>query len=114
MSRVQIEPQLLRWASERSQIDAIELNLRFPQLRAWESGERQPTFKQLEAFAKTTHTPLGFLFLPEPPVESLPIKDSELCAKPRVVPVRISSIRSTPCNADRTGSAGERPEEGSP
>jgi transcriptional regulator with XRE-family HTH domain len=36
-------------------------------LMAWERGERQPTLKQLENYAQATHTPIGFLFLPQPP-----------------------------------------------
>jgi Zn-dependent peptidase ImmA (M78 family)/transcriptional regulator with XRE-family HTH domain len=75
MTRVQVKPELLRWACERSRIDERELGERFPQVEAWESGEKQPTLKQLEAFAKATHTPLGYFFLPEPPVERLPIQD---------------------------------------
>lgn len=75
MTRVQVEPELLRWACERSRIDELELSARFPQLKAWERGEKQPTIKQLEAFARVTHTPLGYFFLPEPPVERLPIQD---------------------------------------
>ncbi len=75
MTRVQVKPDILRWACERSHVDEIELSLRFPHLEAWERGEKQPTFKQLETFAKATRTPIGFLFLPEPPVESLPIRD---------------------------------------
>lgn len=114
MSRVQIEPQLLRWASERSQIDAVELALRFPQLRAWESGERRPTFKQLEAFAKATHTPLGFLFLPEPPVESLPIKDLRTVreAPRRPSPDLLDTIYAMQRRQDWL--QGERLEEGAP
>ncbi len=75
MTRVQIKPQLLRWACERSRIDELELHVRFPNVEAWERGEKQPTIKQLEAFAKATHTPFGYFFLPEPPVERLPIQD---------------------------------------
>lgn len=75
MTRVQVKPELLRWACERSRIDELELSARFPQVEAWERGEKQPTLKQLEAFAKATHTPLGYFFLPEPPVERLPIQD---------------------------------------
>lgn len=52
-----------------------DLTPRFPQLPAWERGEKQPTFKQLEAFARATHTPFGFLFLAAPPEERLPIPD---------------------------------------
>lgn len=51
------------------------LQRRFPNFEAWARGETQPTLKQLEAFAKATHAPIGYLFLPEPPVEALPIPD---------------------------------------
>jgi Zn-dependent peptidase ImmA (M78 family) len=75
VTRVNVKPELLRWACERSRSDVFELSLRFPHLEAWERGEKLPTIKQLEAFAKATHTPLGYFFLPEPPVERLPIQD---------------------------------------
>jgi len=75
MTRVEVKPDLLRWARERSQLDESALSLRFPRLATWERGEQQPTFKQLEDFARATHTPIGFLFLPEPPSERLPIRD---------------------------------------
>jgi Zn-dependent peptidase ImmA (M78 family) len=75
MIRVEVKPQLLRWARERARIDAGTIAQKFPQLPAWERGEVHPTLKQLETFAKAMHAPVGFLFLPEPPVESVPIPD---------------------------------------
>lgn len=75
MTRVPVRPELLRWARERASLGASDLAPRFAQLAEWERGERQPTFKQLEAFAKATHTPFGYFFLPEPPEEPVPIPD---------------------------------------
>ena len=75
MNRIQVEPRMLHWACERARIEPASLVERFPQLPAWERGERQPTLRQLEAFAKATHTPAGLLLLPEPPEERLPIPD---------------------------------------
>lgn len=75
MNRVAVEPSLLRWARERSGRDAASLGKRFPKLEAWERREVQPTLKQLEAFAKATYTPIGYLFLTEPPIEQIPIPD---------------------------------------
>ncbi len=74
-SRADVRPELLRWACDRARLDPVDLAARFPQLAAWDRGERKPTFKQLEKFAKATRTPLGYLFLPEPPEERLPIPD---------------------------------------
>ncbi|MCX6354040.1 MAG: ImmA/IrrE family metallo-endopeptidase [Candidatus Aureabacteria bacterium] len=73
--RVEIKPKLLRWACERAGLDIDKMALRIPQFQAWESCEAQPTLKQLEHFAKATHTPVGYFFLPEPPVEHVPIPD---------------------------------------
>jgi Zn-dependent peptidase ImmA (M78 family) len=75
MNRVAIKPQLLRWAYQRAGFALEDLEHKFPRLAAWESGEAQPTLKQLEAFAKATYTPVGYLFLPEPPIEKIPIPD---------------------------------------
>lgn len=72
---MEVRPEILRWACERSRIDRAELNARFPKLEGWERRDSQPTFKQLEGFAKATHTPIGYFFLPEAPDERLPIED---------------------------------------
>ena len=78
MERVQIKGEMLRWARDRSGLDSDDFSKRFPHFDAWESGTRFPTLKQLQGFAKGTYTPLGFLFLSEPPEESIPIPDLRL------------------------------------
>lgn len=75
MSRVEVRPEMLRWARGREGLSRRDLARRFPRLEEWERGELYPTLKQLEAFAKTTHTPFGYFFLPEPPREEVPIPD---------------------------------------
>jgi len=49
--------------------------MKFPALDAWEEGAKQPTLKQLEQFARTTHTPVGYLLMTDPPEETLPLPD---------------------------------------
>ncbi len=73
--RVYVKPELLRWARERASRPIATLKKAFPNIESWESGEAQPTLKQLERLAKTLHVPLGFLFLDSPPEEPLPIPD---------------------------------------
>jgi len=75
VDRVSVAPEMLVWARTRSGRQASDFAKRFPKLRQWESGELAPTMRQLEDFAKATHTPVGFLFLPEPPVEEVPLPD---------------------------------------
>ena len=75
MNGVGVEPGLLRWARERSGRETDYLRKRFPKLNAWESGSALPTFRQLEAFARATYAPIGYLFLQEPPAEELPVTD---------------------------------------
>jgi Zn-dependent peptidase ImmA (M78 family) len=66
---------MLSWAIERSGIDALELEGRFPKLPQWLASDLHPTLNQLEDFARAVHVPVGFLFLPAPPPEPLPIPD---------------------------------------
>ncbi len=78
--RVEIKPEMVRWARERSGKSVPDLIKSFPKIDLWESGEVNPTFKQLENFAKKTHLPIGYLFLHEPPEESVPIPDCRTIA----------------------------------
>jgi hypothetical protein len=55
MNRVAIKPELLRWACERAGYSMVDLEPQFPQLGAWDRGEEQPTLRQAENFARTTH-----------------------------------------------------------
>jgi Zn-dependent peptidase ImmA (M78 family)/transcriptional regulator with XRE-family HTH domain len=75
MIRVQVKPAVWRWALERAGSRAEILRNRFPRLASWQRGESEPTLKQLEAFANAAHVPFGYLLLPEPPEEELPIPD---------------------------------------
>ncbi|MGF1455210.1 MAG: ImmA/IrrE family metallo-endopeptidase [Alphaproteobacteria bacterium] len=75
MTRVPVNPELLQWACERSGIDHEDLVAKFKKLPEWESGETQPTLKQVEAFARAVHVPVGYLFLSQPPEEPVPIPD---------------------------------------
>lgn len=75
--RVEIHPMFITWACKRVRLEPHILysKKKYKWLRGWESGEKMPTMKQLEAFARATHTPLGYFFLPEPPREEIPIPD---------------------------------------
>ena len=69
-TRVEINPGVLLWATERAGVD---LHRMFPRLDDWFSGAAQPTLRQLEDFARAASVPFGYLFLAEPPEEKLPI-----------------------------------------
>ena len=75
MQTISVKPELIRWAIHRSGLPVEDLHEKFPKLQQWQTGEKQPTVRQLEDLAKRTMTPFGFLLLDEPPEEKLPIPD---------------------------------------
>lgn len=71
--RVNINNEILTWAIARAGYDMPVFTEKFPLIEKWLSGDKQPTVKQLETFAKKVHLPFGYLFLNDPPQEELPI-----------------------------------------
>ncbi len=72
VERIDIHPDRLRWAIRRasfSEENAVEY---FPMLNAWLKGEKKPTINQLKNFAAKFHLPFAYLFLENPPSESIP------------------------------------------
>ncbi len=88
IERIPIAPHMITWALERAGLDALTLaqSKTFRDIIRWENGELQPTLKQLEKFAKAVHIPIGYLFLPNPLEEKLPIADFRTLAGQKEVP----------------------------
>lgn len=69
---IDVKPELLRWAINRSGLTVDEYD---DLVEKWLSGEKRPTYNQLVDFARRAMVPLGYLFLPGPPSEALPLPD---------------------------------------
>tara|TARA_R110002072_G_scaffold125944_3_gene262495 strand:+ start:24043 stop:25146 length:1104 start_codon:yes stop_codon:yes gene_type:complete len=78
----------MSWALTRADknIDQLQSKQGLEKLPEWLSQQRAPTLKQLEKFAKAVYVPLGYLFLPEPPVEELPLTFFRSAQNPRQRP----------------------------
>ena len=98
--RVDVSPSLLRWARARSGIDGEVWDKRFPRYEAWLSGEKSPTFRQVEEFARKTYTPVGYFFLDEPPVEDVPIPDFRTVGDRPVATGQVGSHHEAKATAD--------------
>lgn len=79
MAKALITPDILAWARQRAQLSieglANKLHTDIDKLTQWELGEESPTFVQAKKIANILHIPFGYLFLSEPPHETLPIPD---------------------------------------
>lgn len=69
---IHVKPEIINWILQSLQFEnvassAIEL------LHKWQSGEKTPTFNQVEDMSKKTNIPFGYFFLDKPPVEECPI-----------------------------------------
>lgn len=72
-TEVDVNANILTWAIARAGYELQAFVEMFPNVQKWLEGEKKPTVKQLEDFSKKVHLPFGYLFLPEPPKEKLPI-----------------------------------------
>ena len=87
MTRVPVNPELLRWARERTGLAREDLATKIRMLSEWEVGETRPILKQSKAFVRAVRVPVGYMFLAELPVEPVPIQDcrvffNQLVARP--------------------------------
>ena len=77
-SQITLQPTVLRWARERAGFSqeqlASKLKVRPDQVSDWEQSGRIG-FSKVDDLAKSTYTPVGHLYLSQPPTDSLPIAD---------------------------------------
>lgn len=73
-NRIHIDANRYLWAIQRAGLTLEDYIKSHPKvsLPDWIDGTKEPTIKQLEAFAKTVHVPFGFLFLEHLPEENVP------------------------------------------
>ena len=75
-ARVNVNPDVLRWAVDYSQKGVQAFQNKFPKFNNWLDQSARPTVKQLEDVARFAYVPFGYLMLPEKPILSIrPIKD---------------------------------------
>ena len=67
-----INPDRYRWVFMRAGYNEEKAVEAFPLLQGWLSADKLPTMNQLQDFARKFHVPFGYLFLNQPPRESLP------------------------------------------
>lgn len=69
---VSVAPEIINWVIEKIQFSTVN-NSVFELLNKWKSGEKVPTFNQIEDVSKKTNIPFGYFFLEKPPVEECKI-----------------------------------------
>ncbi len=74
-TEVNVNNNILTWAITRAGYDVptFAAEKKFPRIFDWLEGKKKPTVKQLEEFSKKVYLPFGYLFLPQPPQEKVPI-----------------------------------------
>lgn len=75
ITRLPVEPSVLRWARETAGLDistaAVRIGVRPDKVDQWEHGSLSPTINQIRSMADTYARPLAALFLSEPPADDV-------------------------------------------
>ncbi len=69
---VSIAPEMLNWIIQKAQFQNVNSSV-YELLNKWLSGEKEPTFNQVEDMSKKINIPFGYFFLNKPPVEECKI-----------------------------------------
>ncbi|MFA5689639.1 MAG: ImmA/IrrE family metallo-endopeptidase [Kiritimatiellales bacterium] len=74
-----IQPNMILWTRKRAgfsvENSAKKLNVTPARFELWERGDDFPTLRQAQDIAKTMHVPLGWLYLQNPPQETVILPD---------------------------------------
>ncbi len=68
-----INKEIIEWAIIRNGNSLEEFYEKNPIVESWVNGDKYPTVKQLEDFTHKVHVPFGYMFLPSPPEENIPL-----------------------------------------
>lgn len=72
-NRLKVNGTILEWAVRRAGKTIEDYCAENRDFRRWLDGSKLPTFRQAEDFARRLRVPFGYLFLDNPPQESMPI-----------------------------------------
>ena len=73
-TRIDISDAVLQWVVRKTQFGTLPPQ-KADQLSKWVSGEKKPTFNQIEQFSRAAGIPLGYFFLQQPPHEDVPLME---------------------------------------
>ena len=75
VTRLSVEPSVLRWARETAGLDvttaAERIGVKQDRVERWEDGSLAPTLNQIRTMSDAYVRPLASLFMPEPPVDDV-------------------------------------------
>lgn len=71
--KVKLTPQILDWVRTKMLLENNVDTYVLERLKIWKTGEKIPTFHQIQEVSRKTHIPFGYFFLEVPPEEECEI-----------------------------------------